>query len=754
MKRVLTAAAVLVFGAAAAAQAPDAAFVTQYCVTCHNDRVKAGALSLAALDVASIDGHADIWEKVVRKLRTGMMPPDGVPKPPAAARGAFTTALEASLDRAAARRPDPGAPALHRLNRAEYANAIRDLLTLDVDVAALLPPDDSAAGFDNIADVLGVSPALIEGYAAAAANISRRAIGSPTIGLDRTTYRMPGDVSQDAHVDGLPLGTRGGFAITHTFPLDAEYDLQVGQAGGARLGGAPTAGPRTDDLYVTIDGTRVALQGRGATRLKVTAGPHTVAAASVVRSHSGGADGVFHVETRTPGITQITIAGPFNPTGPGATPSRRKLLVCAPASAADELTCARTILSTFATRAFRRPVAASSRDLDTALQFYRDGRKRSFEFGIERAVARILVDPQFLFRFEREPARLAPGVAYRITDLELASRLSFFLWSSVPDDALLAVAAKGTLSAPAVLERQVRRMLADPKADALVTNFASQWLYLRELQNAKPDTPEFDGNLRQSFQRETELLFRTIMREDRSVVDLLDANFTFVDERLARHYGIPGIRGSRMRRVELPPDSPRRGLLGQGAILTVTSAANRTSPVQRGKWVLENVLGAPPPQPPPGVETNIDGDASKSKAVSLRQRMEQHRANAACASCHRVMDPIGFAMENFDHAGKWRVADGATPIDATGVLVDGTRLDGVDSLRRALVARPDLFAGVATEKMLTYALGRALRPQDMPSVRAVTRAAAPGRYTFSSLVLGVVRTPEFQMRTKAAATAD
>ena len=734
-----------------AAPVPDAAFLKQYCVTCHNDRVKAGALTLASLDVAAVEGHADVWEKVVRKLRTGMMPPEGVPKPPAAARAAFTGALEASLDRAATRRPDPGTPALHRLNRVEYANAVRDLLALDVDVTALLPPDDSAAGFDNIADVLGVSPALIEGYAAAAASISRRAIGSPTIGLDRTTYRMPGDVSQEAHVDGLPLGTRGGFVVTHTFPLDAEYDLQVGQAGGARLGGPPAAGPRGDDLYVTLDGTRVAVQGRGATRLKVAAGPHTIAAASVVRSHAGGADGVFHVETRTPGITQVTVAGPFNPTGPGDTPSRRKLLVCTPASAADELTCARTILSTFATRAFRRPVAPSSPDLDTPLQFYRDGRKQNFEFGIERAVARILVDPQFLFRFEREPARVAPGAAFRVSDLELASRLSFFLWSSVPDDELLAVAAKGALSAPATLERQVRRMLADPKADALVTNFAAQWLYLRELQNARPDTPEFDGNLRQSFQRETELLFRTVMREDRGIVDLLDADFTFVDERLARHYGIPGIRGSRMRRVALPPGSPRRGLLGQGSILTVTSAANRTSPVQRGKWVLENVLGAPPPQPPPGVETNIDGDASKVKAVSLRQRMEQHRANAACASCHRIMDPIGFALENFDHAGKWRAVDGQTPIDATGVMVDGTRLDGAESLRRALVAKPELFAGVAAEKMLTYALGRALRPQDMPSVRAITRAAAPGRYTFSSLVLGVVRTPQFQMRTKAAA---
>jgi hypothetical protein len=564
---------------------------------------------------------------------------------------------------------------------------------------------------------------------------------------------MPGDVEQDAHVDGQPLGTRGGLVIRHTFPLDAEYDLQVGQAGGARLGGPPAAGPRTDDLYVTLDGVRLTLQGRGATRMKVPAGPHTIAAASVVRSHAAGADGVYHVEARTPGITQVTIAGPFNATGPGDTPSRRRLLVCAPASPADELGCARTILSTLATRAFRRPVASTSPALETALQFYAEGRKRSFEFGIERAVARILVDPQFLFRFERDPARVAPGAAYRVSDLELASRLSFFLWSSVPDDELLAVAGKGGLSTPATIERQVRRMLADPKAEALVSNFAAQWLYLRELQNARPDTPEFDGNLRQSFQRETEMLFRTILREDRSIIDLLDADFTFVDERLARHYGIPGIRGSRMRRVALAPDSPRRGLLGQGSILTVTSAANRTSPVQRGKWVLENVLGAPPPQPPPGVETNIDGDAVKAKATTLRQRMEQHRANAACASCHRLMDPIGFALENFDHAGKWRTADGQTPIDASGQMVDGSRLDGADSLRRVLLARADLFAGVAAEKMLTYAVGRALRPLDMPAVRAITREAAPGRYTFSSLVLGVVRTPQFQMRTKAAVAA-
>jgi hypothetical protein len=744
-----TAAAAPAVRRAAASDAPDGAFLKQYCATCHNDRVKAGGLSIDGLDLTAVDRHPDAWEKVVRKLRTGMMPPAGAPRPAPAIADTFTHALERSLDRAAARRPDPGIPALHRLNRREYANAVRDLLAIDVDVDALLPPDDSAGGFDNIADVLGVSPALIEGYAAAAGRISRLAIGSSTIGLDRVTYRVPGDVSQDAHVDGMPIGTRGGLIVNHRFPLDAEYELQIGQAGGGRLGGPAAAGPRTADLYVSLDGVRVTLQDRGPTRITIAAGPHTIAAASVIRSHTGGADGVFDVDARTPGITQISVAGPFNPTGPGDTASRRRLLVCTPASAAEDLPCARTILTTLATRAFRRPVKDA--DIETLLEFYRGGREQSFEFGIERAVARVLVDPQFLFRFEREPAQVAAGSAFRISDLELASRLSFFLWSSIPDDDLLAVAARGGLKDPAVLERQVRRMLADARADALVDNFAAQWLFLRELDKARPDSPDFDGNLRRSFQRETEGLLRTVFREDRSIIDLLDADFTFVDERLARHYDIPGVRGSRTRRIQLATSSPRRGLLGHGSILTVTSAANRTSPVQRGKWVLENVLGAPPPQPPPGVETNLEEDATQVKATSLRQRMEMHRRNAACAGCHSIMDPIGFALENFDHAGKWRTLDGATPIDASGQLVDGTKLDGAETLRRALLSRGDAFAEVAAEKLLTYAIGRTLRPQDMPSVRAVTRGAAAQRYRLSALVLGIVKTPQFQMRTKAPA---
>jgi hypothetical protein len=725
------------------------AFLKQYCISCHNTRVKSGNLALDGLDPSAVEGHAEVWEKVVRKLRTGMMPPDGAMKPTAAAREAFTVSLESALDRIATRKLDPGTPALHRLNRAEYANVVRDLLALEVDASALLPPDDSAAGFDNIADVLTMSPALIEGYVAAAAKISRLALGDPSIGLDRAVYRVPGDLSQDAHIEGLPLGTRGGIVVRHTFPLEAEYDIQVSQAGGGRLGGPPTAGPRAEDLYVALDGARITMQGRGATRVRVPAGLHTIAAAPVVRTRTTGADGIFHLEARTPGVTQVVITGPHNATGPGDTPSRRQLLICTPATVADEEPCARRILSTLATRAYRRPVGERSADTQTLLDFFHAGRKNSgFESGIQRGVARVLVDPQFLFRLEREPAGLALGAAYRLSDLDLASRLSFFLWSSIPDDELREKAASGALRAPAELERQVRRMLADPRADALVNNFAGQWLYLRELKNARPDSPDFDGNLRASFLRETELLFRAIVQEDRSVVEMLDSDFTFVDERLARHYEISGIRGSRMRRVSLPPDSPRRGVLGHGSILTLTSAANRTSPVVRGKWILENVMGAPPPQPPPGVETNLEKDPAQVKVTSLRQRLEAHRASPTCASCHRLIDPIGLALENFDHAGKWRTTDGNAAIDASAQLFDGTKLDGPESLRRALLARSNVFVTVMAEKLLTYATGRAMRPEDMPAVRGIVRGMAPSGNRFSSLVLEVVKTPQFQMRSK------
>lgn len=733
--------------------APDQAFLNQYCVGCHNARTKSGNLVLQGLNPANVDGSVDVWEKVVRKLRTGMMPPASAPKPSASVRETFTAALETQLDSFAAAHPDPGAPALHRLNRAEYANAIRDLLALDIDVSAMLPPDDSAAGFDNNADVLGVSPALIEGYASAAAKVSRLAIGDPSIGLDRTTYRVPGDLAQDVHIEGLPLGTRGGILIHHTFPLDAEYDIEVGAGGGPGLGAARGAGPRgggpppQDDRYVTLDGERLTLSPRGPTRIAIAAGPHTIGASMIVRTHVSGADSVFNAPVRAAGVSQVTIAGPFNPTGPGDTPSRRRLLVCGPQP--DELRCARTILNTLASRAYRRPIGTNGVEMQTLMDFYKQGRELgTFESGVQRAVARVLVDPQFLFRFEREPAGIAAGAPFRIGDIELASRLSFFLWSSIPDEPLMADARRGTLHAEPVLAQQVKRMLADPRADALVANFAGQWLLLRELKNVRPDSPAWDGNLRLSFERETAEFFRTIIREDRSVIDLLDADFTFVDERLARHYGIPDVHGSRMRRVSFGADDPRRGLLGQGSLLTVTSAANRTSPVTRGKWVLENVLGAPPPQPPPGVETNLEKDAAQVKVTSLRQRMELHRTNPVCASCHQIMDPIGFSLENFDNTGKWRTLDGRTPIDASGTLVDGARLNGPATLRQALLAKSDVFAGVFAERLLTYASGRALRPQDMPAVRAITRSASRDRYRFSSFVNAIVASAPFQMKTK------
>jgi mono/diheme cytochrome c family protein len=730
-----------------AAGAPSAALLTQYCVTCHNPRAKAGGLTLDPADLGQAERHAETWERVIRKLQTGMMPPSDAPRPARPAVDAFVSALQAQIDRAAAAQPFAGTPALHRLNRAEYANAIRDLLALDVDAASLLPPDDSAAGFDNIADVLGVSPALIEGYATAAAKISRLAVGDPSIGLDRVTYRAAGNLSQDQHLDGLPLGTRGGMIVRHTFPLNADYDLQIGPGRSGGLGAVVTA--RAQDIDVTIDGQPVDLQGKTQLRLPVNAGPHTIAVALVKRSHVDGADGVYDAPTRAPGISQITIAGPFNARGPGDTPSRRRVFVCTPLNAADEQGCAAKILNTLATRAYRRPVAATGPEMDTLLGFYRTGREAgTFDSGIQRAVARVLVDPNFLFRFEREPANVAPGASFRLSDLELASRLSFFLWSSVPDDELREAAVRGQLKNPAVLERQVRRLLTDSRADSLVSNFAGQWLFLRELKNVRPDSPDFDENLRRSFQRETELLFRTIMREDRPIIDLLDADFTFVDERLAKHYGMDGVLGSRVRRVTLAENDPRRGLLGHGSVLTVTSAANRTSPVVRGKWVLDNLLGMPPPQPPPGVETNLEKDAAQVKVTSLRQRLEMHRANAACASCHKVMDPIGLTLENFDHVGKWRTMDGKAPIDASAQLVDGTKLDGPLTLRRALLERSDVFATVATEKLLTYASGRAVQYQDMPAVRTIVRDAARDKYRFSSLVLGIVKSTPFQMRTK------
>ena len=719
--------------------------LTQYCVTCHNQTAKTGGLALDTLDLANVGKSAETWEKVVRKIRSGMMPPSGSRRPERAVLDSFATELEARLDRAGIANPNPGAPGLHRLNRTEYANAIRDLLDLEVDVTTLLPSDDSNDGFDNIADALSVSPTLIQGYVAAAMKISRLAVGDRTAVPNQVSYPAPNGLSQEQHFEGLPLGTRGGMIVKHTFPLDGEYQI----AGGGGRGG----GGGTD---MTIDGQPVQAARGG--RIQVKAGPHTIAMAVVDGRRAGGVDDQYsdyRVNSKFTvggGVGGITITGPYNPNGTGDTPSRRRILVCTPQNASEETACARKIISNLARRAFRRNLLDDA-EVDGLMSFYERGRKEGdFEAGIQQAVARVLVAPRFVFRMEDEPAGLKNGEAYRVDDASLASRLSFFLWSSMPDDELLDLAVKGRLKEPAVLEQQTRRMLKDPKSRALIDNFAGQWLYLRDLASVTPDTKEFDANLRQAFRRETELLFDSIVREDRSVLTMLDADYTFVNERLARHYGIAGIRGDYFRRISLDQTSPRRGLLGQGSFLTVTSIATRTSPVMRGKWILQNLLGAPPPAPPPGVEVNLEADPKAKKPNTLRERLELHRTQPVCASCHKIMDPLGFSLENFDLIGKWRDNDSGVPIDSSGVLVDGTPVRGVADLRRALLSRSDAFVTTTMERLMTYALGRPVEYTDMPTLRAIVRDSGKNDYRFSTMIVGVVKSPAFQMKVKKVQT--
>jgi hypothetical protein len=755
-------------GAAAGAptpQAPDPqAVMERYCLTCHNARVRSGGLALEATKVADAAREPQLWEKVARKLRTGMMPPANAPRPDRAVLDRLATAVEETIDRAAAASPDPGAPALHRLNRTEYGNAVRDLLDLPIDAARLLPGDDSSEGFDNLASVLSVSPALMQAYVSAAATISRLAVGDPTISAGLTTYTAPRGASQAVHREGLPLGTRGGILVQHVFPLDAEYEFRVARAGGGLFGLAPVG---TDDtVEITLNGERVRLldrNARGPVRLAIPAGPQTLGVAIVRKANARGVDDLFSELASSAGVQSVTINGPLNPTGPGDTPSRRRIFLCRPpsvrppvanaaapvastGSTREESACARQILAALATRALRRPITTGDATVDLLMEFFESGRSlRGFETGIQYALARLLVDPQFIYRFERAPLGARPGTVYRISDLELATRMSFFLWSSLPDEELMAVASAGRLSDTSVLAQQTQRMLADRRARALIDNLAGQWLLLRQLDEVAAGTKEFDGNLRYAFRRETELLFETIVREDRSILDLIDADYTFVDERLARHYGVPNVRGSRFRRVTL--GDSRRGLLGHGSFLTVTSAANRTSPVKRGKWILENLLGAPVPLPPPGVETNLaESKEPGSAPTSMRQRLERHRANPSCAACHAVMDPVGFSLEHYDLIGKWRDADSGVPVDPSGRLADGTALDGPASLRKALLDRRDAVAMTATEKLLTYALGRRIEHFDMPAVRAIVREAGRNDYRFSALIAGIVTSTPFRMK--------
>lgn len=714
----------------------------KYCVDCHNPLDLAGSLRLDNKNFGDVGPDAEVWEHVVRKLETGMMPPSGRSRPTRKVIDALLAELESRLDRAAETNPTPPErTALRRLNRTEYANAIRDLLHLDVDPATLLPLDDSSEGFDNIATALGVSPSLVEAYVSTAMKISRRALGDPTTPRSQATYAAPQKLAQDRHLEGLPLGTRGGLRIEHDFPLDAEYEIRI--RGGLRL-------PKGTHVAVTLDGGPITVDNPARFRIPVSAGPHILAAALVDEWRPGGVDGVY-AQFQTPGnIQSIEIDGPLDPAGVGDTPSRRRILICAPASAAEERPCAEQIVTKLATRAFRRPV--SREDLADLMEFYETGREGGggFEAGVQQALSRVLVDPRFLYRFERDPPTVEPGAVYEVGDFELASRLSFFLWSSIPDDELLEVAAAGRLHEPDTLVAETRRMLADPKADALVENFAGQWLLLRELQSVTPAADAFDENLREAMLRETKLFFRAVMREDMNVLRLLDADFTFVNERLAEHYGLPGVHGSYFRRVKLPADNPRRGLLGQASILTLTSVTSRTSPVIRGRWVLQTLLGTPAPTPPPNVNTTLEGDDGPAATASVRERLEAHRKNPTCAACHAIMDPIGFTLENFDLIGGWRDTDGGQPIDTRATLTDGTVVDGPATLRAALLDRSDAFVKTVTERLLTYALGRRLEYYDMPTVRAIVRDARAEDDRFSAFVLSIVQSRPFRTKVKGA----
>ena len=724
--------------------------LNQYCEDCHNTDDWAGGVAFDTLSADDIPQDAQTWEAAIRKLRTGMMPPAGKPRPRRAISDAFAQELATRLDQAAAAHPYAGAVAPHRLNRTEYTNAIRDLLAYDIDGPTLLPADDSAEGFDNIADILSVSPTLVQSYISAAMKISRGAIGDRTMAPQLIKYTGAGGASQSEHVEGLPLGTRGGLLITHDFPLDAQYEFRISAGGGFRFSG-PSPGP-PPDIDITLNGVPLQVKDPRKFSLQVKAGPQVLGVALAERSHFAGVDTLYaKAQSRPVNVESVTINGPFAASGTGDTPSRRAIFICHPSQAGQEEPCARRILANLASHAFRRPIQASDPVVDPLLDYYRQARQSGdFESGIQAGVARILADPRFLYRIEAERPGTAPGQIYRISDLELASRLSFFLWSSIPDDALLKVAGEGHLSDPRVLEQQVRRMLADRRSDALIANFAGQWLRLRELAGVQPDDRDFDETLRVAFQQETQLLFADIMHNNRSLVDFLNADYTYLNARLARHYGIAGIRGSYMRRVELPKDSPRRGLLGQGSILTVTSAGNRTSPVQRGAWVMETLFGAPVPQPPPGVDQDLKEDPTLARPMTVRQRLERHRANPTCASCHQIMDPIGFSLENFDLDGRWRESDSGHPIDTSGTLIDGTPLDGVGDLRAALVKNSEQFVTSTTEKLLTYALGRRLDARDQPQIRRIVRAARAQDYRFDSIILGIVDSIPFQFRGNAA----
>ncbi len=798
------------FAALLSAQPAPRALVNQYCLGCHNDKVKSGGFSWTKLDLAHPEQEAEQAEKAIRKIRAGMMPPPGAPRPDAevpptsggALKSNVTTqrpdsatlktiavALETGIDQYAAQHPNPGRPALHRLNRTEYTNSVRELVSVDIDVSSLLPPDDSSRGFDNMADVLTFSPTLMEGYIRAAGRISRQAVGDTSAPALTTTYSIPRVMSQVRQVEGAPFGTRGGMVVTHDFPADGEYVFKLG------FYYSPT-GPlfglnqgKGQQIEVAVNGEQVALldinpsmrlanDGIKTPPIRIKAGPQRISATFISNFDGPLEDEYQMVEqslvdisagtirgmTTLPHLHELAITGPTQVLGLSDTPSRRRIFSCRPAAGADELPCAKKIISALARQAYRRPITPN--DLEALLTFFQSGRndaarhENRFEAGIRTALQAILASPEFVFRFERTPTHLAGSSNYRISDLELAARLSYFLWSSAPDDELVTVATQGKLAEPTMLEKQVRRMLADARSQTLANNFAYQWLHLQNLRDAHPDLflyPSFDKTLSQSMRRESELLFDSIMREDRNVLDLLAANYTFVDERLAKHYGIPNVMGNRFRRVALT-DPNRYGLLGHAGILMLTSTANRTSPVMRGKYVMEVLLGTPPPPPLPNVPALPENSELRTghaaNPLSVRDRLEEHRKNPACAGCHALMDPIGFALENFDAVGAWRINDSGFRIDPTGTMFDGAKLDGPVSLRQAILSHSDAFLGAFAENLLAYALGRVIDHRDMPFVRSIGRDAAKNNNRFSTFVLSIVKSPAFQMRSMEEAGPD
>src|SRR5579871_548853 len=766
---------------AAAAATPEPPLTKQYCVGCHNDKMKTGGLTLASFDPAHPEQNAEVAEKVIRKLRLGMMPPPGIRRPDAAVLNAFVTSLETKIDAAAALRPNPGRRTFQRLNRAEYQAAVKDLLDVDVDVNAFLPPDTMSGGYDNIADVQQFSPTLMEGYLRAASKISGLAVGDRSASASEATYKVPRTESQMRHIEGTPWGTRGGISVVHTFPADGEYTFRI------MLHGTPTGqlfgsvARRDEQLEVSINGERVALldvdwkmtetdkNGLNLTtpHIFVKAGPQHVAAAFIQKfdgviddlmapidytlsdTEYGDNAGIYVL----PHVRDFSITGPLKVTGVSETPSRRRIFICRPLSPAEEIPCARKIVQSLANEAYRRP--ANSEDVESLMEFYGQGRNgHDFESGIRLAVQALLASPKFVFRLEGEPTTVRPGQPYRLSDVDLASRLSFFLWGAPPDADLLKVANANTLHYPATLDKQVKRMLADPRAEALSTRFASQWLRLQDVEKLHPDAllfPAFDDELAKSYVRETQLFFNSIVREDRSVLDLLTADYSYVNERIAKVYGIPNIVGDEFRRVTMP--APRIGILGQGSILMQTAVADRTSPVQRGKWVMEVLLGSPPPPPPPNVPAFDETSANQGgKPLSVRERMEEHRKNPACASCHRVIDPIGLSLDNFDTIGAFRIKDNGVDVDTTGTLYDGSKISGPAGLRDALLAHQEAVIRNFTDNLMSYAIGRRIEYYDQPTIRAIVKKAAANDNRFSSFVLGVANSPAFQMSTADAVT--